>query len=135
MSTTLLLIMFQLHQGLTTNASSFLNSSSQMFQVIQYSYDSLHSTTNSVAMLTESCGDDKAQLPLAGSGSAATIKIRNCQSLLTFNDKLSIRIILTQPAKHFLAGRSDENPSDPSVSFTDTRPTCQWCLMYDPTSE
>lgn len=76
----------------------------------------IHSTANSTATLAASRDDGKAHLLLAGSGSVATIKIPEiAKALSRHKDKLSIRIILTQSAKHFLAGQSEEQPTVSSL--------------------
>lgn len=62
-----------------------------------------------------SLDDGKAHLLLAGSGSVAIIKIPEIAKALSRKDKLSIRILLTQSAKHFLAGQSKEQPMASSL--------------------
>ncbi|KAI9850142.1 MAG: hypothetical protein M1838_006029 [Thelocarpon superellum] len=54
--------------------------------------------------------DGKHHLLLAASGSVATIKIPNIVQALAHHPNLSIRIILTKSAEHFLAGQSPEQP-------------------------
>ena len=60
--------------------------------------------------LASSHNDGKKHLLLAASGSVATIKIPNIVSALSHHPSLSIILILTQSAAHFLAGQSDEQP-------------------------
>ncbi|OAA34175.1 Flavoprotein [Metarhizium rileyi] len=55
--------------------------------------------------------DGKKHLLLAVSGSVATIKIANIVSGLAYHSNLSIRLILTTSAEHFLSGQSDEQPT------------------------
>jgi phosphopantothenoylcysteine decarboxylase len=56
--------------------------------------------------------DGKTHLLLAASGSVATIKIPLIiQSLGAYHTKLSIRLILSSSAAHFLAGQAAEQPS------------------------
>jgi len=78
--------------------------------------DSLCNAANSAATLPTFREDGRAHLLLAASGSVATIKIPEiANSLSCHKDKLSIRIILTQSAKNFLAGQSEEQPSVSSL--------------------
>ncbi|KAG5938180.1 hypothetical protein E4U59_003961 [Claviceps monticola] len=55
--------------------------------------------------------DGKKHLLLAASGSVATIKIANIISGLAHHRNLSIRLVLTTSAEHFLGGQADEQPS------------------------
>lgn len=55
--------------------------------------------------------DGKRHLLLAASGSVATIKLVQIVNGLASHDDLSIRIILTGAAQHFLGGQSAEQPS------------------------
>ena len=86
-----------------------------MLQAIHDTYNS-HHIHNSAANLTtttpaSSLDDGKAYLLLAGSGSVTVIKIPEiAKALSRYKDKLSIRIILIQSAKHFLARQSEEQP-------------------------
>ncbi|KAI4090889.1 MAG: hypothetical protein LQ348_006789 [Seirophora lacunosa] len=57
--------------------------------------------------------DGKKHLLLAASGSVATIKLPLILSSLSTHPNLSIRLILTRAATHFLAGQS---PSQPPLS-------------------
>ena len=54
--------------------------------------------------------DNKKHLLLAASGSVATIKLPNMVEALSHCKDLSIRIIITEAAAHFLAGQSKEQP-------------------------
>jgi phosphopantothenoylcysteine decarboxylase len=67
-------------------------------------------TALSTPFLASSHNDGKKHLLLAASGSVATIKIPNIVSALSHHPSLSIILILTQSATHFLAGQSDEQP-------------------------
>lgn len=55
--------------------------------------------------------DGKMHLLLAASGSVATIKILNIIRGLSQHPNLSIRLVLTSSAAHFLQGQADEQPS------------------------
>lgn len=55
--------------------------------------------------------DGKVHLLLAASGSVATIKIPNIIRGLAQHPNLSIRLVLTSSAAHFLQGQADEQPS------------------------
>ncbi|KAL7796108.1 flavoprotein [Trichoderma ceciliae] len=55
--------------------------------------------------------DGKVHLLLAASGSVATIKIPNIIRGLSQHPHLSIRLVLTSSATHFLKGQADEQPS------------------------
>ncbi|RDA87781.1 hypothetical protein CP532_2440 [Ophiocordyceps camponoti-leonardi (nom. inval.)] len=56
-------------------------------------------------------GDGKKHLLLAVSGSVATIKIVPIINGLAHHSNLSIRLILTEAAAHFLGGQSPEQPT------------------------
>lgn len=60
--------------------------------------------------------DGKTHLLLAASGSVATIKLPLIISSLKNHSNLSIRIILTKPAAHFLGGQSSEQPTVDSIT-------------------
>jgi phosphopantothenoylcysteine decarboxylase len=66
---------------------------------------------NSTAELTAAGNDGKVHLLLAASGSVATIKLPNIINALARHRNLSIRVILTASAAHFLAGQAAEQPS------------------------
>ena len=87
-----------------------------MLQAIHDTYD-IHNAANPTTTTPAlSLDDGKAHLLLAGSGSVAVIKIPEiAKALSRHKDKLSIRIILTQSAKHFLAGQSEEQPMASSL--------------------
>lgn len=55
--------------------------------------------------------DNKQHLLLAASGSVATIKIFPIIKSLSHHTNLSIRLVLTDSAAHFLSGQSAEQPS------------------------
>lgn len=55
--------------------------------------------------------DGKKHLLLAVSGSVATIKIATIISGLAYHSNLSIRLVLTGSAEHFLSGQADEQPT------------------------
>jgi phosphopantothenoylcysteine decarboxylase len=65
--------------------------------------------------LAAAFNDGKAHLLLAASGSVATIKLPNMIQSLSHHPNLSIRVILTASAKHFLAGQSKEQPTVSSL--------------------
>ncbi|KAJ5167941.1 Phosphopantothenoylcysteine decarboxylase [Penicillium canariense] len=60
--------------------------------------------------------DGKTHLLLAASGSVATIKLPNIIGALSKHRNLSIRVILTTSATHFLNGHSPEQPTIESLS-------------------
>ncbi|KAI1364860.1 putative flavoprotein [Xylaria arbuscula] len=88
-----------------------------MLAAITNGYES-HHTKTSVQKLTASLNDGKIHLLLACSGSVATIKLPNIiQALSKYpSDHLSIRVILTPSASHFLAGQSKEQPTVSGIS-------------------
>lgn len=55
--------------------------------------------------------DGKKHLLLAVSGSVATIKIATIISGLAYHSNLSIRLVLTGSAEHFLSGQAEEQPT------------------------
>ena len=65
--------------------------------------------TNIATQLDHS--DNKLHLLLAASGSVATIKIANIIQAFRNQTNLSIRVILTESAAHFLVGQSHEQPT------------------------
>ncbi|KAF2663963.1 flavo protein [Microthyrium microscopicum] len=60
--------------------------------------------------------DNKHHLLLAATGSVATIKIPNIITALSAHTNLSIRLIMTSSAAHFLGGQSAEQPSLESIA-------------------
>lgn len=69
---------------------------------------------SSLAALTNSLNDSKTHLLLAASGSVATIKLPLILTTLLAAHPpatLSIRLILTRAATHFLAGQAAEQPA------------------------
>ncbi|KAL8792721.1 MAG: hypothetical protein Q9195_004696 [Heterodermia aff. obscurata] len=66
---------------------------------------------DSKAALAEAIDDGKRHLLLAASGSVATIKLPTIISSLGNQPNLSIRVIVTKAASHFLAGQSVEQPN------------------------
>ncbi|EGX93912.1 phosphopantothenoylcysteine decarboxylase [Cordyceps militaris CM01] len=68
------------------------------------------------ASVAASQSDGKQHLLVAASGSVATIKLPEIISALSSRQRLSIRIILTKSATHFLAGQATEQPSLESLS-------------------
>ena len=67
-------------------------------------------------VISEAINDGKKHLLLAASGSVATIKLPLIISSFNQHPNLSIRIILTKAASHFLAGQSPEQPTLASLS-------------------
>ncbi|EEH04025.1 phosphopantothenoylcysteine decarboxylase [Histoplasma capsulatum G186AR] len=61
--------------------------------------------------------DGKTHLLLAASGSVATIKLPHIITALTNYPDLSIRVILTKSATHFLGGQSAEQPTVASLAL------------------
>lgn len=74
--------------------------------------------SSSAAAVAAALNDGKIHLLLAASGSVATIKLPLIVSALSasFGPSLSIRIILTESATHFLAGQSAEQPTVSSLA-------------------
>ena len=60
--------------------------------------------------VAENHRDGKRHLLLAASGSVATIKLPNIVQGLSRHENLSIRIVVTESARRFLAGQSSEQP-------------------------
>ncbi|KAJ5319951.1 hypothetical protein PENANT_c040G08228 [Penicillium antarcticum] len=74
------------------------------------------SNKNSTADVNASLSDNRVHLLLAATGSVATIKIFNILTALApHTHKLSIRVIFTSNAKHFLSGQSAEQPTVSSL--------------------
>ncbi|ODM17089.1 hypothetical protein SI65_07488 [Aspergillus cristatus] len=63
-----------------------------------------------------SINDGKTHLLLAATGSVATIKLPLIISSFERHPNLSIRVIVTKSAAHFLAGQSPEQPTVESLS-------------------
>ncbi|KAF2100639.1 phosphopantothenoylcysteine decarboxylase [Rhizodiscina lignyota] len=72
-------------------------------------------STSAPALLSQHVHDGKSHLLLCASGSVATIKIPNIITALSHHPRLSIRLILTAPAAHFLAGQAAEQPTLSSI--------------------
>ncbi|KAH6627043.1 flavoprotein [Chaetomium sp. MPI-SDFR-AT-0129] len=71
---------------------------------------------NSIEALVAARNDGRKHLLLAASGSVATIKIPVIVAALAkYESTLSIRIVLTEPATHFLGGQSTEQPTVSSL--------------------
>jgi phosphopantothenoylcysteine decarboxylase len=69
-------------------------------------------SSNSPAQdVSQARSDGKVHLLLAASGSVATIKIPNIIKGLSQHPNLSIRLVLTSSAAHFLQGQAGEQPS------------------------
>ncbi|KAL2106850.1 hypothetical protein VUR80DRAFT_6103 [Thermomyces stellatus] len=66
---------------------------------------------SSAAAVEATLEDGKHHLLLAASGSVATIKLPLIVSSFAKYPNLSIRIVLTSSAAHFLAGQSEEQPA------------------------
>ncbi|KAF4466201.1 phosphopantothenoylcysteine decarboxylase [Fusarium albosuccineum] len=84
-----------------------------MLHVIQHGHDAHHEhhMRHSTETLEKARSDGKRHVLLAASGSVATIKLVNIIKGLSSQKNLSIRIILTQSASHFLSGQSLEQPT------------------------
>ena len=67
--------------------------------------------------VSDAINDGKKHLLLAASGSVATIKLPLIISSFGNHPNLSIRIILTKAATHFLAGQSLEQPTVSSLAL------------------
>lgn len=68
------------------------------------------------AVISDAISDGKKHLLLAASGSVATIKLPLIIASFDNHSNLSIRVILTKAASHFLAGQSPEQPTVSSLS-------------------
>ncbi|KAH7145616.1 putative flavoprotein [Dactylonectria estremocensis] len=68
-------------------------------------------------MLEEGRTDGKMHVLLAASGSVATIKLVQIINGLAEHRNLSVRVILTGSAMHFLAGQSSEQPTVSEVNY------------------
>ncbi|EME44611.1 hypothetical protein DOTSEDRAFT_88705 [Dothistroma septosporum NZE10] len=69
-----------------------------------------------VLKASDHTNDGKYHLLLACSGSVATIKLPNMVQALAKHKNLSIRVVLTESAREFLKGQSDEQPSLQQIS-------------------
>ncbi|KAL6860839.1 flavoprotein [Trichoderma novae-zelandiae] len=69
------------------------------------------SSNNPAQDVSQARSDGKLHLLLAASGSVATIKIPNIIQGLSRHSNLSIRLVLTSSAAHFLQGQTAEQPS------------------------
>lgn len=92
-----------------------------MLQTITPHHDAHHTRTmsRSLEALTASVADGKRHLLLAASGSVATIKLPEIIRALADAhgpDRLSIRVVLTRSAGHFLAGQTAEQPTLSAVA-------------------
>ncbi|KAL8410113.1 hypothetical protein RB594_008269 [Gaeumannomyces avenae] len=92
-----------------------------MLQAITPHHDAHHTRTMSTSLeaLTASMGDGKRHLLLAASGSVATIKLPEIVGALAAAHgpaRLSIRVVLTRAAAHFLAGQAAEQPTLSAVA-------------------
>ncbi|KAL8922556.1 MAG: hypothetical protein Q9208_005059 [Pyrenodesmia sp. 3 TL-2023] len=67
-------------------------------------------------VVSSAINDGKKHLLLAASGSVATIKLPLIISSFKSHPKLSIRVIITRAATHFLAGQSLEQPTVSSLT-------------------
>lgn len=68
------------------------------------------------AVVAKTINDGRKHLLLAASGSVATIKLPRIITALANQPNLSIRIIMTEAATHFLAGQSPEQPALSSLA-------------------
>ncbi|UKZ74924.1 hypothetical protein TrVFT333_002594 [Trichoderma virens FT-333] len=68
-------------------------------------------SSNPAQDVAQARSDGKVHLLLAASGSVATIKIPNIIRGLSRHPNLSIRLVLTSSAAHFLQGQAEEQPS------------------------
>ena len=68
------------------------------------------------AVVAAAINDGKKHLLLAASGSVATIKLPLIISSLATHPNLSIRLVITKAATHFLAGQSPEQPTLSSLA-------------------
>lgn len=82
----------------------------------QLRQSSLTSRIVKMAEVAASINDGRTHLLLAATGSVATIKLPLIISSFERHPNLSIRVILTKSAAHFLAGQSPEQPTVESLS-------------------
>ncbi|KAM5350236.1 hypothetical protein ACJ41O_006741 [Fusarium nematophilum] len=84
-----------------------------MLHIINHGHDAHHDhhVRNSAEALEKARNDGKRHVLLAASGSVATIKLVQIIKGLSHHKNLSIRLILTQSASHFLSGQSVEQPT------------------------
>ncbi|KAF4984714.1 hypothetical protein FZEAL_155 [Fusarium zealandicum] len=86
-----------------------------MLHTIQHGHDAHsdhhHHERNSTQALEKARSDGKRHVLLAASGSVATIKLVQIIKGLSSHRSLSIRLIVTQSASHFLGGQSAEQPT------------------------
>ncbi|KAI5457504.1 flavoprotein [Mariannaea sp. PMI_226] len=61
--------------------------------------------------------DGRRHILLAASGSVATIKLVHIIEGLSHHENISIRVILTECATHFLAGQSKEQPTVSAIHY------------------
>lgn len=89
-----------------------------MLHAIQAGHDAHHEhlMRHSPETLEAARDDGKYHLLLAASGSVATIKLVPIINGLAHHKNLSIRIVLTKSAVHFLAGQSPEQPTVSGVA-------------------
>ncbi|KAL6405445.1 phosphopantothenoylcysteine decarboxylase [Ilyonectria robusta] len=76
-----------------------------------------HSVRISTKTLELACNDGKRHVLLAASGSVATINLVRIIEGLSAHKNLSIRLIFTGSAVHFLAGQSREQPTLSAVAY------------------
>lgn len=69
------------------------------------------------AVVADAINDGKKHLLLAASGSVASIKLPLIISSFKDHQNLSIRVIVTKAATHFLAGQSPEQPALSSLAL------------------
>ncbi|KAH7165362.1 flavoprotein [Dactylonectria macrodidyma] len=72
---------------------------------------------NSAERLEEGRTDGKLHVLLAASGSVATIKLVQIINGLAEHRNVSVRVILTNSAMHFLAGQSSEQPTVSELNY------------------
>ncbi|CAL5874158.1 uncharacterized protein PFLUO_LOCUS8446 [Penicillium psychrofluorescens] len=76
--------------------------------------------SQSTSLTAQQCLDDgKIHILLAASGSVATIKLPNIAEALCRHANVSVRIIITESAEHFLLGQSAEQPALDSLRQID----------------
>ncbi|KPM44941.1 hypothetical protein AK830_g1582 [Neonectria ditissima] len=90
-----------------------------MLHMTQNGRDAHHDllVRNSPEALEQSRSDHKRHVLLAASGSVATIKLVQIIEGLSRRDDISIRVILTSSAVHFLAGQSHEQPTVSAINY------------------
>lgn len=74
-------------------------------------------TRSSPEALEQGRTDGRKHILIAASGSVATIKLVQIINGLSHHKNISIRVIMTESSKHFLAGQSHEQPTVSAIHY------------------